>query len=83
MTNVNEIPEVVKSAVHDLRELYYEWSQIRYRMGTHGERGLHPKMKSLRSQIVKAETAFAKRFPDFVLVKSSDYNCYYVRHKEV
>ena len=77
----NEIPEAVKAAIKDLRSLSNQFDLISYRMGTNGERGLYPKRKSLRSQIVKAEKAFAKKFPDFELVKRGDFNVYYVKTK--
>ena len=77
----NEIPQVVKDAIKDLRSLRNQFDLISYRMGTHGERGLYPKRKSLMSQIGKAETAFAKKFPEFALVTRGDFNVYYVKTK--
>jgi hypothetical protein len=77
----NEIPEVVKEAIKDLRSLRNQFDLISYRMGTHGERGLYPKRKSLMSQIGKAEKAFARKFPEFTLVKRGDFNVYYVKTK--
>jgi hypothetical protein len=77
----NEIPEVVKEAIKDLRSLRNQFDLISYRMGTNGERGLYPKRKSLMSQIGKAEKAFAKKFPDLALVKRSDFNVYYFKTK--
>ena len=77
----NEIPQVVKEAIKDLRSLRNQFEIISYRMGTNGERGLYPKRKSLMSQIGKAEKAFAKKFPEFALVKRGDFNVYYVKTK--
>jgi hypothetical protein len=48
-------------------------------MGTNGERGLFPKRKSLRAQIVKAEKGFAKKFAGFELVKRDNLDLYYVK----
>jgi hypothetical protein len=75
----NEFPEVVIEAIKELRSLNNQFDVISYRMGTDGERGLFPQRKSLRAQIIKAEKEFAKRFPDFELVKRND--SYYVRGK--
>lgn len=75
----NEFPEKVIESIKELRSLNDQFDMISYRMGTHGERGLFPQRKSLRAQIVKAEKEFAKRFPDFELVKHN--NSYYVRGK--
>jgi len=77
----NEIPEVVKAAIKDLRSLRNQFDLISYRMGTYGEKGLYPKRKSLMSQMWKAEAAFAKKFPEFTLVKRGDHNVYYVKTK--
>jgi hypothetical protein len=76
----NEFPEAVVAAVVELRRLNSEFDKISYRMGTNGERGLFPRRKSIRAQIVKAEKAFAKKFTEFQLVKREDfYNLYYVK----
>lgn len=75
----NEIPEAVVAALVELRRLNSEFAAISYRMGTNGERGLFPRRKSLRAQIVKAEKAFAKKFVEFQLVKRGDFNLYYVK----
>jgi hypothetical protein len=75
----NEIPEAVAEAVVELRRLNSEFNIISYRMGTNGERGLFPKRKSLRAQIVKAEKGFAKKFAGFELVKRDNLDLYYVK----
>jgi len=75
----NEIPEAVVAAIEELRSLNNQFNMISYRMGTNGERGLFSQRKSLRSQIVKAEKAFAKKFTEFELVKRGDFNLYYVK----
>ena len=75
----NEFPEAVVAAVVELRRLNSEFDKISYRMGTNGERGLFPRRKSIRAQIVKAEKAFAKKFTEFQLVKRADFNRYYVK----
>ena len=77
-----EIPQVVIASITELRTLKSQFDIISYRMGTNGERGLYPRLKSIRASITKAENSFIKKFTEFELVKRNDWNCYYVKKVE-
>ena len=78
MTKV-EIPENVKERLDTIRELFYDLNIILYRMGTNGERGLHGKLRSLRSQISKEKEKFAKSVKDYELVYTGSGSGYYLK----
>ena len=60
-----QIPQEVLDAFKVLVNISREEDQIRFRMCTYGERGLYPKLKSVRAQLGKAKKDFIKKFPDY------------------
>jgi hypothetical protein len=76
---VNPVPELVKEKLKAIRVLYWELENVRYRMGTHGEKGLYRKYKSLIKEIGNSKDNFAKTINDWQLVYTGDTNGYYVK----
>ncbi len=79
MTTETQIPQPAVDALVKLRQLHYEYTDVMRRIGTYGERGLHPTRKSLISKMTKAREAFNKSFPEFTIVACDTFDKYYIR----
>ena len=74
------IPENLISIVNKLRDLEGQYVDISYRAGTHGERGLYQKRKSVIAQIYKLRDSFVS--DEFRLVYKNSYPCWYIAKKD-
>ena len=74
------IPENLLSIINQLRDLESQYADISYRAGTHGERGLYQKRKSVIAKIWKLRDKFAS--DEFELYKKSSYPCWYIAKKD-
>ena len=74
------IPENLISIVNKLRDLEGQYVDISYRAGTHGERGLYQKRKSVIAQIYKLRDSFVS--DEFRLVYKNSYPCWYICKKD-
>lgn len=78
-----QIPEQAIKDLEALRSLEGEYTNISYRMGTNGERGLYHKRKSVISKIHKAKDAFnATHGPKFTAVKLAKWPIWFIRVNE-
>ena len=79
----SKIPEQAVKDLEALRSLQGQYSDISRRMGTHGERGLYHKYKSILRQINKAKDNFnTKHGPEFTAVKSANWPFWFIRVNE-
>ena len=74
------IPENLISIVNKLRDLEGQYVDISYRAGTHGERGLYQKRKSVIAKIYKLRDSFVS--DEFRLVYKNSYPCWYIAKKD-
>ena len=74
------IPENLISIVTKLRDLEGQYVDISYRAGTHGERGLYQKRKSVIAKIYKLRDSFVS--DEFRLVYKNSYPCWYIAKKD-
>jgi hypothetical protein len=49
------IPQEAIELLKEYRPLFYDYKSLMYRIGTNGEKGLHPQRKSLMSKMGKIE----------------------------
>ena len=74
------IPENLISIVNKLRDLEGQYVDISYRAGTHGERGLYQKRKSVIAQIWKLRDSFVS--DEYRLVYSNNWPNWFVAKKD-
>lgn len=77
------IPQGAIDKLEELRRLEGEYTDLSYRMGTNGERGLYPKRKSVLSKIGKAKQSFNITYnPNFSLAYSHNWPNWFIRINE-
>lgn len=77
------IPDNVKKDLETLRSLEGEYTDISYRSGTNGERGLYHKRKSIINKIYKAKADFnAKYGPEYTAVQTTRWPFWFIRLQE-
>ena len=73
----NKIPVPAVNALKSIRSINCAQANILYRIGTNGERGLHPQLKKTRTTLKLAIAKFNSDFPEYTIILSN--NEYFIK----